>query len=206
MHELIQFFLNITSDLGYTGVLILMTIESSFVPFPSEIVIPPAAYLASKGEMNIYLVVFFGALGSLIGATINYVLAMSLGRTIVYNLADTKIAKIFLINKKKIEKSEDYFTKYGYSSTFLGRFVPAVRQLISIPAGFVRLNYFYFLLFTLLGSGSWVTVLALLGYHFGANEELLAKYYTDAVFVAVAFVLFVLVLVVLFRLNGRKKA
>ncbi|OQA38770.1 MAG: Inner membrane protein YqjA [Parcubacteria group bacterium ADurb.Bin316] len=183
MSTIIQMLLAISAKMGYGGIFILMTIESSFVPFPSEVVIPPAAYLAQKGEMNIFLVIFFGILGSLVGATINYFLAMTLGRRIVYGLAATKYAKFFLINEQKIKKAEDCFISFGKSSTFIGRLVPGIRQLISIPAGFAKMKFFNFILFTFLGSGIWVIILAGLGYWFGANDELIKKYYQEISYV-----------------------
>ena len=145
MHELINNLLDIFLGIGYPGIVLLMTVESSFIPFPSEVVIPPAAYLAQQGQLNIVYVILAGIAGSLLGAAINYLLALTLGRRIIYALADTKFARILLINGKKIEKAEKYFLKYGTASTFLGRLVPAVRQLISIPAGFSRMNLRNFL-------------------------------------------------------------
>jgi len=165
-----------------------MTIESSFIPFPSEIVIPPAAYLASLGQMNIYLVILSGILGSLIGAIINYIIGMTLGRKFIYYCADHKLCRMMLINKRKVEIAENYFLKYGKISTLMGRLVPAVRQLISIPAGFSRMNFKQFLFYTFLGSGTWTIILAVLGYAFGANQELFEKYYKEATIGAVAVV------------------
>ena len=124
MSEFINLLLAMSAKFGYFGIISLMAVESSFIPFPSEVVIPPAAYLASKGEFSIYLVIFSGILGSVIGAVINYFLALTLGRKVIFLLADTKIAKLLLINSKKIEKSEKIFLKYGGFSTFFGRLVP----------------------------------------------------------------------------------
>ncbi len=192
MHELITTILNLSQALGYPGIIILMTIESSFIPFPSEVVIPPAAYLASQGIMNVYLVAICGVAGSLIGSSINYILARWLGRKVVYNLADSKFFRLMLLNKKKIAAAERFFLKYGRSSTFIGRLVPAVRQLISLPAGFAEMKYRDFILFTFLGSGLWVIILTWLGYAFGANQSLFANYYKQIswffVFVFIVFV------------------
>ena len=135
--------------------------------------------------MNIYLVILSGILGSLIGATINYLLGMSLGRKLIYYCADHKICKMMLINQKKVQIAENYFLKYGRISTLLGRLVPAVRQLISIPAGFSRMNFKQFIFYTFLGSGTWTVILAVLGYAFGANQELLEKYYKEATIVTI---------------------
>ena len=174
---IISWGLNLISEIGYLGITLLMTVESSFIPFPSEIVIPPAAYLAQQGEMNIFLVILSGILGSLLGALINYFLAYTLGRKIIYSLADWKVLKLLLINKEKVIKAEDYFLKHGNFSTLIGRFIPAVRQLISIPAGFSKMNLKNFILYTFIGSGIWVIALAVLGYVFGSNQELIVKYY-----------------------------
>ncbi len=176
MTEIIQNLLSLIDTLHYWGVFILMTIESSFIPFPSELIVPPAAYLAAQGKMNVYLVVLSGTLGSLLGALINYYLAMWLGRPLVFSLVKKKWAKFFLLSEKKVEKSEKYFLKYGGLSTFLCRLVPAVRQLISLPAGFTRMKLKPFIFFTTLGAGIWVSVLAALGYVFGAQEELIMAY------------------------------
>ena len=128
------------ANINYFTITLLMTIESSFIPFPSEVVIPPAAWKAAQGELNVYLVVLCGILGSLLGAIFNYYFALLLGRKLVYSLADTKIAHLMLINRSSVEKSERYFLKYGNSSTFIGRLVPAVRQLISLPAGLSKMD------------------------------------------------------------------
>ena len=179
MHEIISTFLEFSLALGYPGIIFLMTIESSFIPFPSEVVIPPAAYLASQGHMNILLVILSGILGSLIGACINYWLARYFGRKIIYSIIDAKIFKLLLINAKKIQKAEEYFIKHGKSSTFFGRLVVAVRQLISIPAGFSKMKFSSFMFYTALGSSIWVIILGALGYFFGAQEELLSKHYME---------------------------
>lgn len=200
---MIEIFLQIFSDMGYGGILFLMTIESSFIPFPSEIVIPPAAYLASQGEMNLFLVIFFGILGSLIGATINYLLAMWLGRTVIYSLTEKKIAKLILIDSKKVKKAEEYFLKYGSLSTFFGRLITVIRQLISIPAGFSKMHFGKFIFYTTLGSGIWVTILALLGYYFGENKDVLSGYYHEMSYGAV--ILIVLIISVVIVVKKRRK-
>jgi len=160
---------NVIAKIGYWGVMALMTIESSFIPFPSEVVVPPAAYLAQQGQMNIYLVVVAGIVGSILGALINYYLALTLGRKAIY----------YLVNQNKLNKAETYFLKYGNISTLIGRLVPWVRQLISIPAGFSKMNLGSFIFYTTLGSGIWVIILAILGYSFGSNQEQLEKYYSQ---------------------------
>lgn len=183
----IDFFLGITADLGYLGVSALMAIESSFLPFPSEIVVPPAAYLASQGEMNIYLVIIFGVLGSVIGAVINYFLSFSLGRYLIYKLANHRLAKFIFISPEKIAKAEKYFLANSKSATFFGRLIPVIRQLVSIPAGFSKMKFLPFVLLTALGSFLWVSILAALGYFIGAGSELFNGYYQELSWVLVIF-------------------
>ncbi len=202
MQVYIDFFLNLSDQMGYWGVGLLMTIESSFIPFPSEIIIPPAAYLASQGKMNIFLVIVFGILGSILGAIINYMLAMLLGRAIIYSLTETRFSKIMLINSKKVEKAEKFFLEYGVLSTLVGRLIPVIRQLISLPAGFSRMNIKKFIIFTALGSGIWVIILACLGYFFGANKELLLSYHKE---ISVGVVVFVLLLLTAIFISKKKK-
>lgn len=162
--------------MNYLSITLLMVIESSFIPFPSEIVIPPAIWKAASGELNMYLVVLFATLGALIGAVINYFLAIWLGRAIVYSLVETKIGKLLLLSRHKIEKAETYFNRHGKSSTFIGRLVPGIRQLISIPAGLAKMNFKQFVLFTILGSGLWNIILAVLSYSVYTQQELLKEY------------------------------
>ena len=180
IHSFTDLLLNLTNSWGYFGIFFLITVESSFIPFPSEVVIPPAAYLAYGGEMNIFLVILFGILGSLAGASINYFLAYYLGRPLVFTLVEKKWAKWFLLSRSKVERADNYFLKYGNVSTFLGRLLPGIRQLISIPAGFSAMNFKHFILYTFLGSGLWVCVLAGFGYFLGANTEMLNLYYKQA--------------------------
>lgn len=166
--------------LNYFTITILMAIESSFIPFPSEIIVPPAAYKAAIGnELNIFLVVLFATIGADIGALVNYYLAKWLGRPIVYRFANSRLGSICLINSKKVEKAERYFEKHGALSTFIGRLIPAVRQLISIPAGISRMKLSTFLLYTTIGAGIWNTILAIMGYSLSkvvsSEEELMSK-------------------------------
>lgn len=160
-----ELFRWILDNLNYWVVTIFMAIESSFIPFPSEVVVPPAAWKSMADEsMNIVLVVAFATLGADIGALINYYLAKWLGRPIVYRFAESRLGHICLIDRNKVEKAEQYFRDHGAASTFFGRLMPAVRQLISIPAGLSGMNVGKFLLFTSIGAGLWNTILALLGY------------------------------------------
>lgn len=165
-------------NMNYASITALMTIESSFVPFPSEIVIPPAAYVASKPEsrLNIFLVVLFGTLGALLGAYINYFLALWLGRPIIYKLADSKFGKLMLLSSEKVQKAEDYFNKHGKISTFIGRLIPGIRQLISLPAGLSKMNFISFTVYTVIGAGLWNAILALLGYLAHGQADLIHKY------------------------------
>lgn len=196
-------FLAFFASVNYWGVFVLMTIESSFIPFPSEIVIPPAAYLAAQGKLNIYLVILAGSLGSLLGAIINYFLALYLGRPIVYKLVKTKIAKYLLLNQEKVEKSEKFFLKYNKSSTFFGRLIPVIRQLISLPAGFSKMNILSFSFLTFLGALIWSTVLGLLGYFFGANDEKLRQYYQEILYIII-FILIVFITYIIIKSRKKK--
>lgn len=152
------------ANLNYFTIGLLMTIESSFIPFPSEVVIPFAAYKAAEGELNVFLVVLTGTAGALIGALANYYLAMYLGRPLVYKFADSRLGKILLLSKDKVVHAEEYFVRNGKISTFIGRLVPAVRQLISIPAGLARMNIRDFIIYTIAGAGIWNIILAVIGY------------------------------------------
>lgn len=165
-------------NMNYGTVTLLMVIESSFIPFPSEVVVPPAAYKALEegSNMNIVLVVVFATLGAIIGALINYFLALWLGRPIIYKFVETRFGKMCLLDKQKVEKAEKYFDKHGKSSTFIGRLVPGIRQLISIPAGLAKMNIATFVCFTALGAGIWNIILALLGYLGHGNKELIDQY------------------------------
>lgn len=161
------------SNLNYFTVALLMTIESSFIPFPSEAVIPFAAYKAAQGDLNIFGVVVSGTAGALLGALINYWLAKYLGRPLVYKLAESKMGRILLLSRKKVEHAEEYFVRNGRSSTFIGRLVPAVRQLISIPAGLAKMNMRDFVVFTVAGAGIWNIILAVIGYYlYEVREEI----------------------------------
>ncbi len=165
-------------NMNYGTVTLLMVVESSFIPFPSEVVVPPAAYKALEegSNMNIVLVVVFATLGAIIGALINYFLALWLGRPIIYKFVETRFGKMCLLDKQKVEKAEKYFDKHGKSSTFIGRLVPGIRQLISIPAGLAKMNIGTFICFTALGAGIWNIILALLGYLGHGNKELIDQY------------------------------
>jgi membrane protein DedA with SNARE-associated domain len=176
-----EVFTDITSwymdHMNYYTITLLMAIESSFVPFPSEIVVPPAAYKAAQGELNLFLVIFFATLGAMIGALFNYYLALWIGRAAIYSFAKTRLARMLLIEPKSIEKAENYFIKNGNISTLIGRMIPAIRQLISIPAGLARMPMKYFLLYTFIGASMWNIILALIGYY--APRDLVELYYKE---------------------------
>lgn len=191
-----------SSQIGYWGIVLLMSLESSLIPFPSEVVIPPAAYLAAQGHFNIYLVVVAGVLGSLIGAIFNYFLALYLGRAIVYRFTKTKLAAWLLLSPEKLERAESFFRRFDKSSTFFGRLVPVVRQLISLPAGFSRMPFASFLLYTFLGSAIWTIVLAALGYFFGANEALWHSYYRQ---ISWGLLIFAFLLIAYLAVKKKKK-
>lgn len=164
-----SFFQWFVENANYLFVFVFMLIESSFIPFPSEVVVPPAAYLACTNsgvgqDMNIYMVVVVATLGALAGAFINYYISLWVGRPVVYRFADSKFGHACLIDRAKVDKAEAYFDKHGAISTFIGRLIPAIRQLISIPAGLARMNVGQFALFTSLGALVWNAVLAALGY------------------------------------------
>lgn len=171
MTEIINFILYTVADWGYWGVFALMAVESSFIPFPSEVIIIPAGYLAFKGEMSVIPIFLSGVAGSLFGACVNYYLAMFVGRKFLH-----KYGKHFFISEESLNKVEEFFRNHGPFSTFSGRLIPMIRQLISIPAGLARMNMFKFLSYTALGSGIWVAILIALGYFIGHNEELLQEY------------------------------
>lgn len=152
------------SHLNYWVITLLMAIESSFIPFPSEIVVPPAAYQAAHGDKNVFLVIFFATLGALIGAVINYAIAYYLGRPIIYKFANSRIGHMCLIDEHKVQVAEKYFDDHGAVGTIIGRLIPAVRQLISIPAGLARMQFSKFMLYTFIGAGLWNTILAAIGY------------------------------------------
>ena len=175
------------NHLNYGTVTLLMTIESSFIPFPSEVIVPPAAYQACNSEnealyvtsskfVNVLLIILFATLGALIGALINYVLALWLGRPIIYWFADSKVGHMLLLDSAKVQKAEDYFREHGNVSTLVGRFIPAIRQLISIPAGLAKMHIGKFILFTSIGAACWNTVLAILGYVAHGQKDLIDKY------------------------------
>ena len=175
-----------SAHMNYGSITALMAVESSFIPFPSEVVIPPAAFVAEDPNsavcvsdnyiINVALIVLFGTLGAMIGAIINYLLSLWLGRAIIYAFVDSRVGHMLLLSREKLEKAEAYFNEHGKVSTFVGRFIPAVRQLISIPAGLSKMHFGWFLLYTFLGAFIWNTILAVLGYVAHGQADLINEY------------------------------
>lgn len=168
---LTQWLVDTIGRMGYTGIISLMFLESSFFPFPSEVVMPPAGYLAWKGEMSLTLVLLAGIAGSLLGALFNYWIAVKLGRPFLL-----KYGKYFFVSPESINKADDFFSKHGHVSTLVGRLLPLIRQYISLPAGIARMPMGTFMLFTTIGAGAWVTVLTFAGYILGEHQDLLKEY------------------------------
>lgn len=163
----------VIDNINYWFVFILMVIESSFIPFPSEVIVPPAAYLAvTKGDMNVYVVILVATAGAIVGAWVNYYLSLWIGRPLVYKFANSRVGHAMLIDEAKVRHAEDYFDRHGAISTFIGRLIPAVRQLISIPAGLARMNIWKFTIFTGLGALVWNAVLGVLGFWLGKTVPL----------------------------------
>lgn len=163
-----DFLYSLLANLNYTAVFILMTVESTVIPFPSEVVVPPAAYRAADGSLNVVLVVIVATLGADVGAIINYAAGYFLGRPVIYRFANSKLGRLCLLNQEKIEKSEKYFNDHGLVATITGRLVPGIRQLISVPAGLAKMNFWKFLLYTTIGAGAWNVILAALGWYLHA--------------------------------------
>ena len=177
MVSVINWLVETVGAMGYPGVFLLMAVESSFIPFPSELIMIPAGYLAYGGKMNMLLVILCGTLGSLVGAYVNYFGARYLGRPLIL-----KYGHYVLISEEKFKKVETYFLRHGEISTFIGRLLPGVRQLISLPAGLAGMNHWKFSFYTLLGAGIWVTVLTLIGFFVGSNQALIVEYSRQALY------------------------
>ena len=167
-HQIITWIVQTIYHWGYPGIIALMFLESSFFPFPSEVVIPPAGYLASTGRMSLWLVIVCGLGGSLLGAIFNYWLAIQFGRPFF-----EKYGRYLFVSRKSLDRADAFFARHGHISTFVGRLLPGIRQYISLPAGLARMNFFLFCVFTALGAGIWVIILAVAGYFFGRNQDLL---------------------------------
>jgi len=198
-HQFVLWLSTTVSQWGYPGIAALMAIESSFFPFPSEIVIPPAAYLAASGSMKLSLVILSGTVGSLLGSVCNYLLALYLGRPFL-----EKYGKYLLVSNASLAKSDDFFNRYGHISTFVGRLLPVIRQYISLPAGLARMNFPLFCAATSLGAGIWVVVLACAGYWFGKNEALMLDNLRNGSFLMTAAA--IILAIVYWRIKKRRNA
>ena len=185
--EWTQWLLEAVEGFGYIGIVIMMAIESTVIPLPSELVMIPAGYLVAQGKMELWLVILSGLAGSVIGASINYVGAYWVGRRIL-----ERYGNYFFVSPKKLEKMDLFFERHGAISTFIGRLIPGARHLISIPAGLARMNFTLFSLFTALGAGIWCTILAVLGYFIGGNEALIAYYLKEITFALIGGALIVI--------------
>lgn len=209
-----EFIVNLTGgaldNLNYFWIIVFMTIESSFIPFPSEVVMIPAAYMAAaEGQMSIPMIIICGTLGALFGALINYTLAYYLGRPIVYKFANSRFGHMCLIDQEKVEKAEAYFYKHGVISTLIGRLIPAIRQLISIPAGLSKMNIWKFIIYTCLGAGIWNAVLVGIGLIFHSQigkEELIAKISHYSHIIGYTAIALVIAIIVFFIYQGTKKS
>jgi membrane protein DedA with SNARE-associated domain len=196
IHEIAQAIVSYIGDMGYWGIFLLMFLESTFFPFPSEIVMIPAGYLAFKGELNLYIVVLAGIVGSIAGALFNYYIAMHFGRKFIL-----RYGRYFFIKEETLDKLEAFFIKHGELSTFNGRLIPGIRQLISLPAGLARMNMAKFAFYSGFGAGIWVIVLVALGYLLGSNEALISEYLHSATLIA----LFCVILITLFYIVRHKR-
>ena len=191
----VTFLVHTVGRLGYAGVILLMALESSFVPFPSEVVVPPAGYLASLGQMNIFLVILSGIVGSILGSLLNYWIASRFGRDFLL-----KYSKYFFINTEKFARFEVFFNTHGEITTFVGRLIPVIRQYISFPAGLVRMNLKKFIFYTGLGAAIWCTVLAYVGYFVGNNIDII-KENIDYImyFIFPALILLVIIYMIIYK-------
>ncbi len=199
MHDLINWLLTTIGAMGYPGIFILMAMESSVIPIPSELVMPPAGYLAQQGQMNAVIAILCGTAGSLVGAYVNYFAARHLGRPLLL-----KYGRYVWISEQKFARVESFFLRHGEISTFIGRLLPVVRHLISLPAGLAGMNHLKFSLYTLLGAGIWVTVLTYIGYFIGANQDLIMRYSHQAL--VVVLICCAALVMVYVKLHRRKMA
>ena len=198
--------------LNYGTIFVLMLLESTVIPVPSELVVAPAAYHAAGGNLDMWLVILFSTLGADVGATINYLAGWYLGRPIIYKFANSKWGHLCLLNQEKVEKSERYFEKHGMVATITGRLLPGIRHLISIPAGLSRMNYWKFLLYTTIGAGVWHSILALLGHYMHAfvpEEQLNEKILEYGEYIKFGLIILVIIVCLYFLLKWyikKKKA
>ena len=192
--------------MNYGTITALMAVESSFIPFPSEVVVPPAAAVSAREEsnLNFFLIILFATLGAIIGALVNYFLSVSLGRAIIYKFADSRLGHLCLLSSDKIKQAEEYFNRKGAVATFVGRLIPGIRQLISIPAGLARMPLMPFVLYTALGAGIWNVVLAVIGYIVGDNMDLINKYSHEMGYIILAIIAIVAIYYIIKKVVKRK--
>jgi len=207
-----SFITSMLGHLNYGTIFVLMLLESTVIPVPSELVVAPAAYHAAGGNLDMWLVILFSTLGADVGATINYLAGWYLGRPIIYKFANSKWGHLCLLNQEKVEKSERYFEKHGMVATITGRLLPGIRHLISIPAGLSRMNYWKFLLYTTIGAGAWHSILALLGHYMHAfvpEEQLNEKILEYGEYIKFGLIILVIIVCLYFLLKWyikKKKA
>ena len=203
-----NFISTLLSNLNYPTILLLMLLESTVIPVPSELVVAPAAYHAAGGNLNAVLVVLFATIGADLGASINYFVSLYVGRPVIYRFANSKWGKMCLLNEEKVQKSERYFDEHGIVATLTGRLIPGIRHLISIPAGLARMNYWKFLLYTTIGAGAWHTILAAMGWYlhsFIPEDELEATIERYNHYIVLAIVGIVALAIVYFVVTKKKK-
>jgi membrane protein DedA with SNARE-associated domain len=196
----VVFLVNTVGGLGYAGIVLLMAVESSFIPFPSEVVIPPAGYLTIHGDMKMVPVIAAGVLGSLIGSSVNYALAFFLGRKFLI-----KYQRFLFLNEKRIDTMDTFFRRHGEITTFIGRLIPGVRQLISLPAGLAKMHFGKFIAYTFLGALIWVVILAYIGRFVGNNAELVKEYSHRVGLAVIPIIIFLIAAYVLIRRYVEKK-
>ena len=207
-----SFITSMLGHLNYGTIFVLILLESTVIPVPSELVVAPAAYHAAGGNLDMWLVILFSTLGADVGATINYLAGWYLGRPIIYKFANSKWGHLCLLNQEKVEKSERYFEKHGMVATITGRLLPGIRHLISIPAGLSRMNYWKFLLYTTIGAGAWHSILALLGHYMHAfvpEEQLNEKILEYGEYIKFGLIILVIIVCLYFLLKWyikKKKA
>ena len=203
-----SFITTLLNNLNYPTILLLMLLESTVIPVPSELVVAPAAYHAAGGHLNVVLVVLFATIGADLGASINYFVSLYVGRPVVYRFANSKWGKMCLLNEEKVQKSERYFDDHGIVATLTGRLIPGIRHLISIPAGLARMNYWKFLLYTTIGAGAWHTILAAMGWYlhsFIKEDELESTIEQYNHYIVLGIVAIVALVLVYFFIKSKRK-